>query len=91
LNREYSQKSDVFSFGVVVYEIVTRKIPWEGSTPVEASHKVANGERMIIPEDCPQVLVKIMQQSWEQDPKSRPEFKEILEWMLDIKRNEVRC
>ena len=88
LNREYSQKSDVFSFGVVVYEIVARKIPWEGLTPVEATHRVAVGERMDIPAGCPPVLAKIMEECWQQDPKMRPEFKEVLEWLLDERKSE---
>ena len=29
-NKEYSIKSDIFSYGIVLYEIVSRKLPWEG-------------------------------------------------------------
>ncbi len=45
LKHEYSRKSDVFSFGVVIYEIVTRGDPWPELNSIMASHEVVKGNR----------------------------------------------
>jgi serine/threonine protein kinase len=79
LNCEYSRKSDVFSFGVVVWEIVTRTLPWAECTPVQASHAVAKGQRLQIPADCPSILKDIMTMAWREDPRRRPEAVDIME------------
>ena len=78
LRQEYSRKSDVFSFGVVVYEIVTRSDPWPRVPGMQAANNVMNGIRMEIPQ-CQPVLQEVMSRCWKQDPQERPEFKEILE------------
>lgn len=79
LHCEYSRKSDVFSFGVVVWEIVTRLLPWSEFTPVQASHAVAKGQRLAIPEDCPSILKDIMLLCWREDARRRPEATDIME------------
>lgn len=66
------------AYGVVLYEIVTRKKPWEGIDIVTASHKVVEGETMSIPSECPLVLAEIMKMCWNCDPSMRPDFGEIL-------------
>lgn len=57
-------KSDSFSYGVTLYELVTQEDPWVGLTAVQATYKVSAGKRMSIPQDCPPVFTEIMVQSW---------------------------
>jgi len=76
--REYSIKSDIFQFGVVVYEIVSRKHPWEEMTSSEAILAVVSGKRMEIPSDSPPILSRLMEMCWEHDPNDRPTFVTII-------------
>lgn len=59
-NHTYSAKSDVFSYGVTLYEIATQDDPWKGITSVQAVMKLLEGERMEIPKNCPEVLQELM-------------------------------
>jgi len=77
--RKYSTKSDVFSFGVVIYEILAQEPPWKDLTPIETSAKVRDGYRMMLPKncDCPPALQELMERCWAQRPSERPDFVEI--------------
>jgi len=82
--RIYSVKSDVFSFGVVIWEIITRKQPWETLTGGQVSHKVIIGERMEIPSNCSKDLHEIIESCWKQNPEERPNFSTICDKLHSI-------
>lgn len=44
--RCYSEASDAFSFGVVLYEMLSRRPPWEGHENLDVAYRVCSGERM---------------------------------------------
>jgi len=75
--RIYSTKSDVFSFAVVMYEIITQEAPWKDLDPLRACDVVGKGHRMIIPSFCPVSLVILIEKCWAHNPKDRPNFVEI--------------
>eukprot|EP01117_Protostelium_nocturnum_P009025 TRINITY_DN3239_c0_g1_i1.p1 TRINITY_DN3239_c0_g1~~TRINITY_DN3239_c0_g1_i1.p1 ORF type:complete len:1365 (+),score=254.10 TRINITY_DN3239_c0_g1_i1:56-4150(+) len=78
LNREYSYSSDTFSFGVVIWEIVTRKEPFEGIPALEAAIAIArDGLRLKIPKDSPEILQSLMEACWKEVPNQRPTFETI--------------
>jgi len=79
MKKKYNTKSDVFSFGVVIYEIMVEQEPWRGVSLVEASVKVVNGERMEIPSDWPEFLEKLTRKCWHQNPDLRPDFGAIID------------
>ncbi|PRP83292.1 hypothetical protein PROFUN_09504 [Planoprotostelium fungivorum] len=69
-NRVYSVKSDAFSFGVVMWEILEVSEPWADVDPVNAAVRiVTKGERLPIPNDCPLPVSELMT-----DPVDRPDF-----------------
>jgi len=79
-NHKYSQKSDVFAFGVVCYEVIMRKDPWENLTPVLAAMGVIQRKRLALPMEgavCPAALSNIVAQCFHENPDARPSFKEI--------------
>ncbi|KAL0016897.1 hypothetical protein SO802_003966 [Lithocarpus litseifolius] len=79
-HKPYDHKVDVFSFGVLLWELLTGKLPYEQLTPLQAAVGVVQkGLRPIIPKQTPQKLGELLERCWQQDPSSRPEFAEILE------------
>jgi hypothetical protein len=71
--QAYSKASDVFAFGVLLYEIFAREVPWKGVTAIMSVQKVLSGERMEPPrKGTPRELRKLMRGCWEQRAKDRP-------------------
>ncbi|XP_076940980.1 serine/threonine-protein kinase STY46-like [Bidens hawaiensis] len=73
----YDQKADVFSFAIVLWELVTAKIPYENMTPLQAALGVRQGLRPDVPTNTDPKLVELMQRGWDSDPDNRPSFSEI--------------
>ncbi|XP_041421500.1 receptor interacting serine/threonine kinase 1 L homeolog isoform X1 [Xenopus laevis] len=80
LNAKPTEKSDVFSFGIVVWVIFTNKEPYENAlNEDQISYCVTKKERPSLedlPEECPPEALDLMQQCWDDNPDSRPLFKE---------------
>ena len=64
--KERNEKGDVFSFGVIVWELVTRKMPWraEGYSRDDIREVVVSGERLEIPKTCTEIVREVMNQCW---------------------------
>jgi fyn-related kinase len=81
--NKFSIKSDVWSFGILLTELVTYgRIPYPGMTNAEVLHQVEHGYRMPSPPGCPAPLYDIMLECWNRDPMKRPTF-ETLQWKLE--------
>ena len=66
--RQFSQKSDVWAFGLTMWEVWTYgQIPYE----------VIDGERPAAPASCPAVVYTIMQECWKKEEEERPSFSEL--------------
>uniref|UniRef100_A0A672HCI0 Tyrosine-protein kinase n=1 Tax=Salarias fasciatus TaxID=181472 RepID=A0A672HCI0_SALFA len=71
----FTIKSDMWSFGVLLYEILTYgKIPYPGMTKGEVMSSVQRGYRMPQPDNCPSELYDIMMSCWKDKPEDRPTF-----------------
>lgn len=85
---KFSINSDVWSFGILLTEIVTfGRVPYPGMNNAEVMKQVTNGYRMPKPQakpgpPCPDKLYEIMLQCWAQVPEDRPSF-ETLQYMLE--------
>merc|ERR1712109_205423 len=80
---KFSIKSDVWSFGILLTELVTYgRIPYPGMTNAEVLHQVEHGYRMQCPQGCPPALYDIMLECWHKDAMKRPTF-ETLQWKLE--------
>ncbi|KPJ67969.1 MAG: hypothetical protein AMJ43_00700 [Coxiella sp. DG_40] len=78
----YSEKSDIFALGMVFWEIVARKDPFEECEhPNQIVNKVLGGERPQIPEDCPPAFKELIEWCWDQDPTRRPTADEIVKYL----------
>lgn len=81
----YTSKSDVWSFGVVLWEIVTLGAsPYPGVGPEYLFQLLKTGYRMHQPEDCSQEIYRMMLSCWQARPQDRPSFKELRQRLEDI-------
>ncbi|KAK4284889.1 hypothetical protein QN277_001661 [Acacia crassicarpa] len=88
-HKRYDQKADVFSFGVVLWELLTGKLPYEYLTPLQAAIGVVQkGLRPTIPRNTHPKVVELLERCWQQDPTLRPDFCEIIEILQQL-ANEV--
>jgi serine/threonine protein kinase len=72
---EYSEKADVYSFGIIMWELVSRQMPFAGLNTGQISVAVLQkGYRPPIPDKCPSHYSALMQACWHQAPESRPPF-----------------
>ena len=62
--QERNEKGDVFSFGVIAWELLTRKVPWkeENYSGEDIKEAVTTGDRLAIPKECPEYLRQVMEQ-----------------------------
>ncbi|XP_061926389.1 tyrosine-protein kinase Lyn-like [Entelurus aequoreus] len=71
----FTIKSDVWSFGVLLYEIITfGQMPYPGMTKAEVMSSLQRGYRMPRPGECPPELYAIMESCWRSEPETRPTF-----------------
>lgn len=73
--NRFTTKSDVWAFGVLLWEIATYGMaPYPGIELSEVYHKLENGYRMQCPDDCPPSIYQLMCQCWCWEPVQRPTF-----------------
>ncbi|XP_019713188.1 mitogen-activated protein kinase kinase kinase 20 [Hippocampus comes] len=74
-----SETCDTFSYAVVLWEMLTREVPFKGLEGLQVAWLVVEKEeRLTIPSGCPASFAKLMRDCWMTDPKERPTFKQIL-------------
>uniref|UniRef100_A0A5F8GFI6 Protein tyrosine kinase 7 (inactive) n=1 Tax=Monodelphis domestica TaxID=13616 RepID=A0A5F8GFI6_MONDO len=79
LEGDFSTKSDVWAFGVLMWEVFTHgEMPHDGQADDEVLADLQAGKaRLPQPEGCPAKLYRLMQRCWAPSPKDRPSFSEI--------------
>ncbi|XP_074659307.1 mitogen-activated protein kinase kinase kinase 20-like [Tubulanus polymorphus] len=78
-SQPVSETCDTWSYGVVLWELLTREIPFEGIEGFQVAWVVVEkGERLTIPSSCPASFATLMKRCWNLDPKKRPSFRQML-------------
>ena len=77
-SSQFTIKSDVWSFGIVLTELYNKgKIPYPGLSNAETVALVKEGQRMQMPDRCPEFLYELMLECWHQDSRKRPSFEHL--------------
>lgn len=87
-HQPYDQKADVFSFAIVLWELLTAKLPYDSMTPLQAALGVRQGLRPPIPQNTHPTVENLLRRCWEADPTMRPSFKDI-RIMLEVMYEEI--
>ncbi|OQS06075.1 serine/threonine protein kinase [Thraustotheca clavata] len=83
--RPFSKAVDIYMYGVLLWEIFARDVPFRGYDVDDIQRKVLAGHRPTIPTiDCPAKCQELIRQCWDQDPSGRPSFKSIHASLLQI-------
>ncbi|CAK7355629.1 unnamed protein product [Dovyalis caffra] len=86
-HKPYDHKADVFSFGIVMWELLTGELPYSYLTPLQAAVGVVQkGLRPTIPKHTHPKLAELLERCWQQDPTQRPDFSQIIDILQQISK-----
>lgn len=87
--NKFSNKSDMWSFGILLWEIYSfGRVPYPRIPLAEVGKHVERGYKMEAPEKCPAEIYEIMKQAWELNPENRPNFHTI-KLQLTVLKNQT--
>ena len=89
-NELCDESADVYSFGVIVWELLTREIPWSALNPMQVVGAVGfAGQTLAIPPEMDDSLKQILTQCWDRLPRKRPSFLELHKRLKPLVLNSV--
>ncbi|XWS72459.1 hypothetical protein CRYUN_Cryun02cG0041500 [Craigia yunnanensis] len=86
-NEPANEKCDVYSFGVILWELVTLCDPWKGLNPMQVVGAVGfQHRRLEIPEDVDPMVAQIIRECWQTEPHLRPSFTQLMSRLRRLQR-----
>ncbi|CAH8383872.1 unnamed protein product [Eruca vesicaria subsp. sativa] len=86
-NEPSNEKCDVYSFGVILWELATLRLPWRGMNPMQVVGAVGfQNRRLEIPKELDPVVGRIILECWQTDPNLRPSFAQLTEVLKPLNR-----
>lgn len=84
----YSEKCDVFSWGIILWEVITRRKPFDeiGGPAFRIMWAVHRGTRPPLIKNLPKPIESLMTRCWSKDPSQRPSMEEIVKIMIHLMR-----
>lgn len=80
--KHYNHKVDVYSFAIVLWELLHNKLPFEGMSNLQAAYAAAFKNVRPSAEGLPEELSQLLTSCWREDPNSRPNFSQIVQMLL---------
>lgn len=78
-NQGYAEPADVYSFGIILWELLSRECPFEGMSPIQCALAVLNkNAKPEIPAWCPPSFAALINACVDRNPSARPTFPQIL-------------
>jgi serine/threonine protein kinase len=77
ISNKYTWSSDVYSFAMVCYEILSGDFPFQELLPGDLHEAICDGERPELPANCPDDLLELIHECWASNPDERPAISEI--------------
>jgi len=86
LSGQFSEKSDVYGFGMILWELYTQERPYKDvDNPMQVMIGVAKeGLKPTIPSECPPDFAKLLNSCLEHDPDTRISFKQVIDILKDM-------
>jgi serine/threonine protein kinase len=83
----YTEKADVFSYGIIMHELASRKPPYYGDNKKDVARNVATKPdyRPAISRSFPKEWVDLMVKCWDHSANKRPNFAEIIDKLMNMK------
>ena len=86
---KYTEKADVFSYGIILWELLTRQPPYYGIDGTEVSLKVVKEDlrpeiKVDQEKSAPPEFIDLMKRCWDWEPTKRPLFDEIIDTLNSI-------
>ncbi|XP_057977946.1 serine/threonine-protein kinase EDR1 isoform X2 [Malania oleifera] len=77
-NEPSNEKCDVYSFGIILWELATLRLPWSGMNPMQVVGAVGfQNRRLDIPKEVDPLVARIIWECWQLDPNLRPSFAQL--------------
>ncbi|KAM3241258.1 hypothetical protein ACQJBY_054321 [Aegilops geniculata] len=86
-NEPANEMCDVYSFGVILWELATLRVPWSGLNPMQVVGAVGfQNKRLDIPKEVDPLVASIISSCWDNDPSKRPSFSQLLSPLKKLQR-----
>ncbi len=84
LEPEYNEKTDIFSFGIILWELASHEYPYRKASQHAISHLVVQGTRETFPIDTPKNYAMLGQQCWDGKAEKRPTVNETIKALKEM-------